>query len=104
MTDGRTDRQTDGQTDICDSRVAFATENSIIHYIRRGNKACECDNIENTDNSMMKMNRSQSLHVTSSQERSQNIYHTNSNVISSQGRHQYVNHNNSSDKISHNIR
>ena len=26
MTDGRTDRQTDGQTDICDSRVAFATE------------------------------------------------------------------------------
>ena len=27
MTDGRTDRQTDGQTDICDSRVAFATEN-----------------------------------------------------------------------------
>ena len=25
--DGLTDRQTDGQTDICDCRVAFATEN-----------------------------------------------------------------------------
>ena len=30
MTDGRTDRQTDGQTDICDSRVAFATENGLM--------------------------------------------------------------------------
>ena len=28
ISDGLTDRQTDGQTDICDSRVAFATENS----------------------------------------------------------------------------
>ena len=38
MTDGRTDRQTDGQTDICDSRVAFATENKIVdiaHILRK---------------------------------------------------------------------
>ena len=28
QTERRTDRQTDKQTDICDCRVAFATENS----------------------------------------------------------------------------
>ena len=27
---GFADRQTDGQTDICDCRVAFATENTLI--------------------------------------------------------------------------
>ena len=28
------DVQTDGQTDICDSRVAFATENSFVYHFR----------------------------------------------------------------------
>ena len=29
LTDGWTDRRTDGQTDICTSRAAFAAENEI---------------------------------------------------------------------------
>ena len=29
----QTDGQTDGRTDICDSRVAFATENFELEYI-----------------------------------------------------------------------
>ena len=32
-TDRQTDRLTDWQTDICDSRVAFATEKDVAYYL-----------------------------------------------------------------------